>query len=111
MNLKVLEIRDRGTNIAAMAVVMEPDSAIEDYYLERAGFPTEPLVTLIPMEKLYGMPRATWDAYDWKDRTMHVAHTYIEKNFYEMDNGDVVDVEFILGETKVKKTSERRDKI
>ncbi len=30
---------------------------------------------------------------------MHEAHLYINEHFDEMDNGAVVDVEYILGET------------
>lgn len=38
---------------------------------------------------------------------MHTAHEWITKHFHTLKNGDVVDVEFILGETKVPKRSER----
>jgi hypothetical protein len=34
------------------------------------------------------------------------AHQYIEQHWRELKDGDVIDVEFILGETDVKKTSE-----
>jgi len=40
---------------------------------------------------------------------MTVAHAYIEKNFHNLNSGDVIDVEFILGETDKPKTSERFD--
>lgn len=50
--------------------------------------------------------RCAYDPYDWGDRTMTVAHQYIESNFDQLNNGDVVDVEFILGETSVPKRSE-----
>jgi hypothetical protein len=38
---------------------------------------------------------------------MATAHHYIYDHFDELDDGDVVDVEFILGETAIKKVSER----
>ena len=38
---------------------------------------------------------------------MPIAHNYVLDHFDELEDGDVVDVEFILGETEVKKTSER----
>jgi len=47
------------------------------------------------------------DPYGWKGRTMPVAHNYIIENWEEIRDGDVIDVEFILGETTVKKVSER----
>jgi uncharacterized GH25 family protein len=36
-----------------------------------------------------------------------VAHNYIIKHWHDLHDGDVVDVEWILGETKQKKISER----
>ena len=38
---------------------------------------------------------------------MATAHDHIVKNWVTLEDGDVIDVEFILGETKVKKVSER----
>lgn len=37
---------------------------------------------------------------------MCVAHQFIEDHFDELNDGEVVDVQFILGETKVPKVSE-----
>lgn len=54
-----------------------------------------------------GRGQSTCDPFDWNDRTMHTAHEWITKHFHTLKNGDVVDVEFILGETKVPKRSER----
>ena len=50
-----------------------------------------------------------YDAYDWRDRTMQVAHDYIEKNWGDLVDGAVVDVQFILGETAAPKVSESVD--
>lgn len=47
------------------------------------------------------------DPYDWNLRTKQVAHAWIETNWEIIADGDVVDVEFILGESTTKKTSER----
>ena len=35
------------------------------------------------------------------------AHDYIAEHWAELDDGDVIDVEFILGEKPTKKISER----
>jgi hypothetical protein len=54
--------------------------------------------------------RATNKAYEWGEsvrRTFGVAHNYIIKHWHDLHDGDVVDVEWILGETKQKKISER----
>jgi hypothetical protein len=39
------------------------------------------------------------------------AHRYIEENWNALSDGDVIDVEFILGETKEKKISERYETV
>ena len=56
--------------------------------------------------------KATNDPYKWESlglgpRTMPVAHNYIIENWHDLRDGDVVDVEFILGESSAPKTSER----
>jgi hypothetical protein len=55
---------------------------------------------------------ATNDPYSWGirnkgPRTFPVAHNWIIDHFDEISDGDVIDVEFILGETKQPKTTER----
>jgi hypothetical protein len=53
--------------------------------------------------------RAAYDAYEWPGdvRTFRAAHLYVEEHFDEIEDGAVVDVEFILGETAEPKVSER----
>lgn len=56
--------------------------------------------------------RATYSPVNWAvlglgGRTMETAHKWIIQNFSGLQDGDVVDVEFILGETSTKKVSER----
>ena len=51
--------------------------------------------------------RAANDPHEWNSRTMTAAHVYIEMHWSELSDGDVVDVEFILGETAQQKKSER----
>jgi hypothetical protein len=40
-------------------------------------------------------------------RTKRVAHNYIAEHRDDLADGDVVDVEYILGETMTRKVSER----
>jgi hypothetical protein len=49
-----------------------------------------------------------YDPYDWVNdpRTKKTAHWYIEQHWAELKDGDVVDVEFIQGETETAKLSE-----
>ena len=103
MQYKVLEIRDRCTFIAVIAIKMEPKDEIENFYLRREGFIEPHHVTLMRIENQ--MSHA--DPYSWGNRTMTTAHLYILEHFDELKSGDVIDVEFILGETKSPKISER----
>ena len=85
MITKFLEIRDDGTCIPVLAIQLDSKTDAERYLLARAG---------------YGLDRQT-------QSTMREAHTYIKAQWDEIETGDVIDIEFILGETEVKKISER----
>jgi hypothetical protein len=107
MIVKALEIRDRNTFIPAAAIKMDPANAEQRYLLARVGFRDGLSVTLMRLND----QKATADPYQWgaSERTMPNAHVYIEKHFDELKDGDVVDVEFILGESRAPKVSERAD--
>lgn len=105
MITKLFEIRDKATFIPAVAVAAEkrPDNtAQENYLLGRSGYGYDRCVLLA---RLSG-GRTCCDAYEWGDRTMNAAHVFITENFYHLKSGAVIDVEFILGETKQPKVSE-----
>ena len=110
MTFKTLEIRDEGTHIAILAMRMQAENVTQAYYIHhRAGHPVEG--RSIVVMRLDDM-RATNDPYEWKslvgsERTMPTAHDHIIDHFDELSDGDVVDVQFILGETTEKKISER----
>jgi hypothetical protein len=109
-----LEIRDSATFIPVMATDTSPWTGshviVEElrgrqYLLRRAGYASAgSTIILLNLDDC----RASNDPYDWgNSRTMTTAHEYIENNWDELKDGDVIDVEFILGETTVKKVSER----
>lgn len=98
MKIKQLEIRDKGTFIPALAIEV---SGSDGYLLRRAGFGSS-LVILIHLE---GM-KCNYDPYEWGNRTMTEAHNYIQNSWNSLNDGDVVDVEFVLGEAAHPKTSE-----
>ncbi len=114
MKTILLEIRDSMTFIPVMVMDTEPDNLDVDGYdgyeerrwlLRKAGY-SEDSETIILMN--LNDCRASNDPYSWNNsRTMAVAHQYIEQNWAILRDGDVIDVEFILGEATVKKTSER----
>jgi len=109
-----LEVRDRMTFIPVMAVDTTTDyfgNYIFDewfsrkYLLHRAGYSADgSTIIVVNLNDC----RASNESYGWGgSRTMTVAHEYIERNWSSLKDGDVIDVEFILGETTQKKISER----
>ena len=97
--IKLIEIRDRATFIAAMAIRV---SGEDGWLMRRAGFQS-PMVYLVAL----ATERACYDPYNWGNRTMANAHHHISEHWDELKSGDVVDVEFIRGETTEKKVSEQ----
>lgn len=99
IDAKYVEIRDRATNVPALAVrIVGDDSPIA----RRAGFGNMPCIELVHLTR----DEAHYDAYSWTNRTMNTAHSWLVDHWDEHKDGDVVDVEFILGETTVKKINE-----
>ena len=119
MEGKFVEIRDEGTCILALALRMQapPELRIPRWkdtlgywFLHfRSGYPEDgSSIMLICLED----GRATSDPYEWPargmgQRTMGTAHNWIIDHWDELKDGNVVDVQFILGETKTPKVSER----
>jgi hypothetical protein len=83
----------------------------QSYLLRRDGYEAnerERCIILIDAQ----CRNAAYDPYDWPGsesgrRTHRVAHSYIQDNWRKLNDGDVVDVQFILGETAAPKVSER----
>lgn len=114
MQAKALEIRDEGTFVAALAVDMNPDLADQNgprrqtWLLRRCGYACDGRPNIILTHLAGTGEQATNDPYAWGlRRTFAVAHNYIIDNWATLKDGDVVDVEFILGETTAPKQSER----
>jgi hypothetical protein len=106
MQIKLLEVRDSATFLPVFAISTKPENSGQGYLLRRCGFNSGDAVILA---RLRGEAPSSADAYFWNDRTMQTAHLYIEKHFDQLKDGDVVDVQFILGETDKPKTSERNE--
>jgi hypothetical protein len=105
--VKTIEIRDRGTFIPAIAISTAPANEGQRYLLRRAGY--APDGRTIILMSLTDPSRATYDPHGWPGgaRTFPVAHQWISEHFHELEDGAVVDVEHILGETAAPKVSER----
>jgi len=112
MRTKTLEIRDRMTFIPALAVDMNPTDEVgavdaQRWLLRRVGYACDGSPNII-LTRLDGSAKAAFsDPYDYNDRTWRTAHLFIIEHWNELKDGDVVDVEYILGETREPKISER----
>ena len=107
MQLKTFEVRDRMTHIPAFAIRMSDDDPTQSYQLRRAGY-APGNKSLVLFGYLSG-GQVNFDPHSWKgqSRTMSTAHTYIQDNWDILNNGDVIDVQYILDETDEIKKSER----
>lgn len=125
MRAKALEVRDEGTFVAVLAVDMNPvkpfhtmdprdiaestdDAAAQRYLLRRVGYPCDGRPNVVITKLSADGDRACNDPHYWKDRTFTIAHAYIIERWNDLKDGDVVDVQFILGETRSPKVSERK---
>lgn len=106
MIVKAFEVRDRATFIPVLAILLGSQNAEEEYLLMRCGYRSFGVYSVM-MTRLAGDGRACVDPQSWGDRTMQAIHFYLEENFVKHQSGDVLDVEFILGEKKHPKLSER----
>lgn len=114
MITKSFEIRDRATFIPVLGIRLVPESEADHYLFSRSGYGVQPAqqaeyVILVRLEG--GKVNATYNPVHWFDadgtRTLRVAHQYIIDNWYALESGEVIDVEYLLGETAEKKQSER----
>lgn len=102
MNSKFLEIRDRATTIPVIATITYSDDENEQKYFDHAGFDEDTIILTI----LSPNTQSECNSYNWDNRRITTAHQYIEEHFYELNNFDVIDIEFILGESENKKKPE-----
>lgn len=105
---KMIEIRDSGTCIPALAMQMASEDATEHRFFHRCGYPADG-TSIMLMRLMDG--KATNDPYEWSAlglglRTMQKAHDYIIRNFADLKAGQVVDVRVLLGETQTPKRPE-----
>lgn len=104
---KVFEIRDRATCIPVLATQLGSENDQESWLFWRAGFGSRSAKLYVVLMSLLDTTKCQHDTFAWDDRTYHIAHRYITMHFDALNSGDVVDVEFILGETTEPKKSER----
>jgi hypothetical protein len=124
LETKLFEIRDSGTFIPVMATRMQcvaervavgkmedflESRAAERHLLARAAYHGEAVntvrLTVLTTGHTFTQP------HEWQNgsRTMQTTHEYIVQRWDELHSGQVIDVEFILGERSAPKRSERHD--
>jgi hypothetical protein len=111
---KLFELRDKNTFIPILAIKLTSESEKERYLLARAGFSSNKDVWAGYVQAEYiqlieingGGGKSNCDPYEWASRTHQIAHRFILDNFNTLESGQVIDVEFILGETTQPKKSE-----
>lgn len=89
-----------------MAIRLNPETEDDRRLLRRAGYGPQGFYVLL-VKLLGDEVRCEHDPYKWGDRTMHNAHVWILEHWSQVSTGQVVDVEYILGETESPKLPEQ----
>ena len=107
MEVKCLELRDSGTLIPVICIRPVADNEGQRYLLRRDGYEAgdnEQCIIMVDAQ----CRGVAYDPFDWNDaRTKRTAHLFIREHWHELKDGDVIDVQFIVGETDKPKASER----
>jgi hypothetical protein len=109
VEVKCLELRDKGTFIPVICIRPTPDNEAQRWLLRRDGYSgtdEEQCVILINAQ----CRGVSYDPYGWDSNTGHTipyAHRYIREHWFDLQDGDVVDVEFVMGQSTAPKRSER----
>ena len=110
---RLIEIRDEGTCIPAIAIRMvntvhihniNAFEACEWLIHTRSGYPENG--SGIVLMRLSDQ-KATVDPYEWGGRTMPAAHHYVCEHFDELEDGQVLDVRVVLREAEKAVESDR----
>lgn len=102
MEVKRIEVRDAATTIPAIAIRLILSHRIDRH----AGWPKDSV--LVYFGRLNSEEALRQSCWDWHatSRTMPEAHRLLEQRWDDFQDGEVLDVEFELGETEVKKLPE-----
>ncbi len=107
--VKTFELRDRATTIHVMAtkVNMAALNLADKMQFMDAGW-AEDEPNLIYVVELPEPCRAAYNPHEWQSsaRTFTDAHVFIREHWSELLSGQVIDVEFINGETETQKVNE-----
>jgi len=102
IQVKLFEVRDSMTAISAIGIRINDLFGIRELrdlqIVRHAGYGNDSCVLF---GRLQG-GQFSYDNYDWGGRTMQVAHDHVSHYWDELESGDIIDVQFILGETDSK---------
>jgi len=110
MDSKVFELRAPATIMVIMATRLEVFNEAERYLLSRSGFGrnNNDFKKYIMLQCLDGgTSTASTDPYKHGIRELRIVHCYIYEMFDQLDDGQVLDIDFILGNTFEPKQPER----
>jgi hypothetical protein len=100
MDVKLFEVRDSMTCISTIAIKPHARDRHEAFVLSHAGYGHSPELYVL-FTDLNGSWPLSYDPYKQPERrTMRVAHEYVREHWDELVSGQVIDVEYILGETE-----------
>jgi hypothetical protein len=107
MEVKLFEVRDRGTFLPVMVTKFRANTEAEAFILHRAGGLGSPEAFSTFFLELNSLENGSADPYIHPSDTRKIAHQYIEQHWDQLSTGDVIDVEYITGQTDATKVSER----
>lgn len=106
---KMFEVRDRATLIAVVATKVTSGTPREKWLAHRAGGYFGDSIHNVIVTNLSNL-KTYHDVYACREeeqyRTIPAAMQHIQKYFDDLKEGDVIDVEFLLGEVEKPKVSE-----
>lgn len=112
METKLFEVRDRGTFMPVICIKLQPGNEADRYLLAIAGYgltQKKQSEYILYGKVAGGNFMCSVTEHDYGFRSGPISHQHIQKHWDELTSGDVIDVEFILGETEAPKISQRHD--
>ena len=104
---KLLEIRDRMTRCLALATRLDATNLRQLSLLKDAGYGTEPGSYVVLVSIRGGVSEAHDDPFEWASaRTWRTAHQELIDHWGRYEDGDVLDVRVVLGESAIPVASE-----
>jgi hypothetical protein len=107
---KVFELRSPATLIVILATRLSAENLQSATLLFHSGYGRYPkdienYILVTPLDG-GGNDVATTDPYMHKIEEIRIAHIYLREHFDELDNGSVIDIDYIQGNTNEPKETD-----